>query len=132
MPFVFRRSVIKDAIGKVRSYLSHLANWQQSGKKRGKPGLPGAVNHPTLYEGTCSLELDRLDLRKTFVRLKVYKGKYGSGPTIPSSTAGTLSSVASARMGAAQSQADPAPKISGIAHLANERNQGEEGHGEQA
>jgi putative transposase len=74
MPFVYRRSVIKDAIGKVRSYLSHLANWQQSGKKRGKPGLPGAVNHPTLYEGTCSLELDRLDLRKTFVRLKVYPG----------------------------------------------------------
>ncbi len=73
-PFVYRRSVIKDAIGKVRSYLSNLANWHTSGKKRGKPGLPGASNHPTLYEGAFSLELDGLDLRKTFVRLKVYTG----------------------------------------------------------
>ena len=74
-PFVYRRSVIKDAIGRVRSYLSNLANWQQSGKKRGKPGLPGTSNHPTLYEGAFSLQLDGLDLRKTFVRLKVYDGK---------------------------------------------------------
>jgi IS605 OrfB family transposase len=73
-PFVYRRSVIKDAIGRVRSYLSNLANWQQADKKRGKPGLPGTNNHPTLYEGTFSLQLDGLDLRKTFVRLKVYDG----------------------------------------------------------
>jgi transposase len=66
--------VIKDAIGKVRSYLSNLANWHQAGKKRGKPGLPGTSNHPTLYEGAFRLELDGLDLRKTFVRLKVYTG----------------------------------------------------------
>jgi putative transposase len=74
-PFVYRRSVIKDAIGKVRSYLSNRANWKTSGKKQGKPGLPGTSNHPTLYEGAFSLELDGLDLRKTFVRLKVYNGK---------------------------------------------------------
>jgi Putative transposase DNA-binding domain len=74
-PFIYRRSVIKDAIGKVRSYLSNLANWQHSGKKWGKPGLPGSSNHPTLYEGAFSLELDGLDLRRTFVRLKVYDGK---------------------------------------------------------
>ncbi len=73
-PFIYRRSVIKDAIGKVRSYLSHLAKWQQAGKKRGKPGLPSPSNHPTLYQGAFSLELDGLDLRKTFVRLKVYDG----------------------------------------------------------
>jgi len=73
-PFIYRRSVIKDAIGKVRSYLSNLAKWHQAGKKRGKPGLPGTSNHPTLYEGALSLELDGLDLRKTFVRLKVYTG----------------------------------------------------------
>src|SRR2546426_5867712 len=72
MPVVYRRSVIKDAIGKARSYLSNLSNWHESGKKKGKPGLPGAANHPTLYEGAFSLELDILDLRKTFVRLKVY------------------------------------------------------------
>jgi transposase len=35
-PFIYRRSVIKDAIGKVRSYLSNLANWRASGKKQGK------------------------------------------------------------------------------------------------
>ncbi len=74
MPFVYRRAVIKDAIGKARSYLSHRAHWQASGKKKGKPGLPGAANHPSLYEGTFSLELDALDLRKTCVRLKVYTG----------------------------------------------------------
>src|SRR6266849_9086461 len=38
MPFVYRRAAIKDAIGKARSYLSHRANWEKSGKKRGKPG----------------------------------------------------------------------------------------------
>src|SRR5579859_358292 len=73
-PFIYRRAVIKDAIGKVRSYLANLANWHKAGKKRGKPGLPGKSNHPTLYEGAFSLELDALDLRKTFVRLKVYAG----------------------------------------------------------
>jgi hypothetical protein len=31
-------------------------------------------NHPTLYAGTFTLELDTLDLRHSFVRLKVYNG----------------------------------------------------------
>jgi transposase len=74
-PFIYRRSVIKDAIGKVKSYLAHLSNWQKSGKRRGQPGLPGAGNYPTLYEGACSLELAGLDLRQSFVRLKVYTGE---------------------------------------------------------
>jgi transposase len=74
LPFVYRRSVIKDAIGKAKSYLSNLSNWQKTNKKKGKPGLPGAANHPTLYEGAFSLELDGVDLRETFVRLKVYTG----------------------------------------------------------
>ncbi len=74
MPFLYRRSVIKDAIGKVRSYLSNLENWQQMGKKKGKPGLPGASNHPTLYDGAFSLEVGALDQREAFVRLKVYTG----------------------------------------------------------
>jgi putative transposase len=72
MPVLYRRSVIKDAIGKVKSYLSNRANWKRIGKKNGKPGLPGATNHPTLYEGTCSLEINQLDVRENFVRLKVY------------------------------------------------------------
>src|SRR5947209_6192582 len=32
MPFTYRRSVIKDAIGKVRSYLSNRASWEKSGR----------------------------------------------------------------------------------------------------
>ena len=72
LPFVYRRSVIKDAIGKVKSYLSNRCNWQQSGKKKGKPGVPGSRNHPTLYEGTFSLELSGTDFQQNFVRLKVY------------------------------------------------------------
>jgi transposase len=67
--------VIKDAIGKARSYLSHVANWKQPGKKKGRPGLPGARDHPTLYQGTCSLELESRDPHGRFVQLKVYDGK---------------------------------------------------------
>jgi IS605 OrfB family transposase len=75
MPFIYRRSVIKDAIGKVRSYLSNVANWQKTRKNKGKPGLPGASDHPTLYQGTCSLELESRDLHARFVQLKVYDGQ---------------------------------------------------------
>ena len=82
-PVVYRRSVIKDAIGKVRSYLSNLSNWQHSGKKKGKPGPPRASNHPTLYKGTFSLELGGLDLRQSFVRLKVYTGSYWTWANYP-------------------------------------------------
>jgi len=73
-PNRYRRSVIKDCIGKARGYLSTLSNWQSKGSKKGKPGKPGASNHPTLYAGTYSLDLDELDVRKSFVRLKVYTG----------------------------------------------------------
>ncbi|HEX9131440.1 MAG TPA: hypothetical protein VF844_04030, partial [Ktedonobacteraceae bacterium] len=75
MPALYRRSVIKDAIGKVKSYLSNRSNWLRTVKKKGKPGLPGASNHPTLYGGAFSLELDQLDVRASFVRLKVYTGE---------------------------------------------------------
>src|SRR5437667_2238268 len=74
-PFIYRRSVIKDAIGKARSYLSNLANWNASGAKKGQPGPPFASNHPTLYDEAFSLELDVVDLRPTprtcFASLKV-------------------------------------------------------------
>ncbi len=73
-PNRYRRSVIKDVIGKARGYLTTLRKWQHSGKKQGKPGIPTASNHPTLYAGTYTLDLDELDLRKSFVRLKVYTG----------------------------------------------------------
>jgi hypothetical protein len=35
MPMLYRRSVIKDAIGKVKAYLANHAIWQKSGKKKG-------------------------------------------------------------------------------------------------
>jgi Putative transposase DNA-binding domain len=72
MPFAYRRSVIKDAIGKVRSYLSNHAHWEASGKKKGKPGPPAAMDHPTLYQGCLSLDLEALDLQEAFVRINVY------------------------------------------------------------
>ncbi len=74
-PCVYRRAVIKDAIGKVKSYLSNLSNWRESGKKNGKPGVPGSSNHPMLYDGTFSLELSAPDVQQHFVRLKVYTGE---------------------------------------------------------
>ena len=74
-PHRYRRSVIKDVIGKARGYLTTLLKWQLSGKKKGKPSIPTAANHPTLYAGTFTLELDELDLRKSFIRLKVYNGE---------------------------------------------------------
>ena len=77
-PFIYRRSVIKDALGKARSYLSNLANWNTRGKKKGQPGSPGASNHPTLYDEAFCLDLDATDLRTgphtCFARLKVYTG----------------------------------------------------------
>ncbi len=77
-PFIYRRSVIKDAIGKVRSYLSHLATWRAKASKKGQPGSPGASNHPTLYDEAFRLDLDEADLHSSphtcFARLKVYTG----------------------------------------------------------
>jgi len=75
LPFIYRRSVIKDAIGKVRSYLSNQANWQKTGKKKGQPGRPGPADHPTLYQGTCILHLEAPEVTSRFVQLKVYDGK---------------------------------------------------------
>jgi transposase len=75
MPFAYRRSVIKDAIGKARSYLSNRANWEKSGKKKGKPGWPAATDHPTLYQGCIALEMEVLDTQEAFVRIAVYTGQ---------------------------------------------------------
>ena len=74
-PTRYRRSVIKDVIGKARGYLKARQSWIASGTRKGKPGVPTAANHPTLYAGTYTLELDTLDLRKSFIRLKVYTGQ---------------------------------------------------------
>src|SRR5215470_12555218 len=51
-PTRYRRSVIKDCLGKARGYLTALEHWEHSGKQKGKPGRPTAATHPTLYAGT--------------------------------------------------------------------------------
>jgi putative transposase len=86
MPFVYRRSIIKDAIGKVRSYLSNLANWEKTGKRSGKPGPPGASNHPTLYQGTLTLDLETFDAKNGFIHLKVYSGQRWEWHNYPAQT----------------------------------------------
>jgi putative transposase len=75
MPCAYRRSVIKDAIGKVRSYLANHATWEKSRKKKGKPGWPAATDYPTLYQGCLSLDLETLNLQEAFVRINVYTGE---------------------------------------------------------
>ena len=86
MPFVYRRSLIKDAIGKVRSYLSNLANWEKTGKRSGKPGPPGASNHPTLYQGTLTPDLETFDAKNGFIHLKVYTGQRWEWHKYPAQT----------------------------------------------
>jgi len=75
MPVVYRRSVIKDAIGKARSHLSNYKNWEESGKKKGRPGLPGPNNHPTLYKGTLEMEMEKFDRKGSFVSILVYSSR---------------------------------------------------------
>jgi len=74
LPWEYRRAVIKDCIGKARTYTTGHATWKASGKQRGQPGIPTPTNHPTLYAGTFSLQLDHADLRERFVRLRVFTG----------------------------------------------------------
>jgi hypothetical protein len=108
-PFIYRRAVIKDAIGKVKAHLSNLSHWQRSGKKRGKPGLPGTSNHPTLYEGAFSLELDGLDQRESFVRLKVYTGERWTWANYPIACSRyARATKIGARVGTAEPQAGAA------------------------
>lgn len=68
-PKNLRRSVINDSIGRVRSHLSNYKNWENSGKKKGEPGLPKAKNHITLYKDAYDL-----DLEQRFVSIKVFTG----------------------------------------------------------
>jgi hypothetical protein len=74
MPTHARRATMKEAIGKARGYLTARSTWQKSGKKKGKPGLPGAADHPTFYQGAFELELEDVRIHDRFVRLKVYDG----------------------------------------------------------
>ena len=55
---------IKDCIGKARAYHTAHATWKQTGKAKGKPGLPTPANHPTLYSGVFSLQLNQAEIRR--------------------------------------------------------------------
>ena len=52
--------------------------WRTGAHQARRKGSPGASNHPTLYDGAFSLDLDGVDLHRSpracFVRLKVYTG----------------------------------------------------------
>jgi hypothetical protein len=37
--------------------------------------LPTPRNHPTLYAGVFALQLDQVDVKKSWVSLRVYRGK---------------------------------------------------------
>src|SRR5215469_13211418 len=65
----------KDCIGKAKAYYTTHEQWRASGKKKGKPGLPTPRNHPTLSAGVFALQLDQVDVKKSWVSLRVYRGK---------------------------------------------------------
>ena len=70
-------AVIKDAIGKARSYLSQSCTTGKDVReaKRASLGCPEPRDHPTLYQGTClCLEEGEGEAVLGFVRLKVYDG----------------------------------------------------------
>jgi IS605 OrfB family transposase len=72
LPTNLRRSCINTSTGMCKSYLSNLKNWEH--KKKGNPPTPPAArNLPTFYKGVYQLEL--LDIKNQFVRLKVFDGK---------------------------------------------------------
>jgi hypothetical protein len=89
MPVAYRRSVIKDAIGKVRSYLSNRASWEKSGKQKGKPGRPAATDHPTLYQGCIQIQLEALDLKAALCASTSTPARDGAGCTTRSPPATT-------------------------------------------
>lgn len=71
-PVVYRRSVINDAIGRARSYLTRLHRWMESQRKKGRPGLPAPRNHPVLYSGTFEIRSTPGGMR--FVAILVFDG----------------------------------------------------------
>ena len=71
LPTPTRRSVINTSTGMCKSYLSNQKNWE-SHQKGNPPKRPSPRNLPTFYKGTYQLEL--LDIKNQFVRLKVFDG----------------------------------------------------------
>ena len=71
-PSYLRRAAIAEAYGKVLSYKSNLANWEQADPKtRGaQPSMPKAgYVYPAMYKGNCYVRLDTYTAKlKVFIR----------------------------------------------------------------
>lgn len=76
LPSITKRSVINSALGSVSSYLTRLSQWEEKGKKKGRPSLPTASTMPTFYYSDYNLEMK--DIQNQFISLRVYNGyKWG-------------------------------------------------------
>ncbi|WP_232796691.1 zinc ribbon domain-containing protein [Kyrpidia spormannii] len=89
MPTELRRAAINQAIGKVRSWWSHLKTWEETAPdQRGREPRPGAPNEPvTFYAGM--VEHPAYDLnpqkkkRHTFISLKLHTGQKWEKVSLP-------------------------------------------------
>ena len=72
MPCYLRRAAIMDAVGRISSYKSNLANWESTDvKSRGKePTIPKAgLAYPCLYKGNMYMPNDTYEARiKVYIR----------------------------------------------------------------
>jgi excisionase family DNA binding protein len=77
-PNRYRRSVIKDVIGKARGYLTALGKWQHSGKKKGQPGdpplpiIPPSTRAPFAWISMNSICVRALSVSRSMMELHGY------------------------------------------------------------
>ena len=69
-PSYYRRAAINEALGKVSSYQSNYANWENNGKKGKAPSVPQAgYLYPSLYHDQCYARVNSLTAEvKVFTR----------------------------------------------------------------
>ena len=83
MPVLYRRSVIKDVIGKVKAYLSNCSTWQRTGKKKGKPGVPGRAITPRSMRAHGPLHSTSSTCARALCGSRSTRVRVGGGRTIP-------------------------------------------------
>lgn len=71
-PSILKRSIIQNAVGKIKSYKSNYDNWETTGKKEGEPKLPAPKMNPAFYYTDFNLEFG--DIKNQFVSLRVFDG----------------------------------------------------------
>lgn len=80
-PVVFRRAVIKRAIGLVKAYRSNLTRWERRGRRGRMPGMPTVGGFPvTVYQGLGLIVRDPL---RSFLKVKLWNGTRWAGVQIP-------------------------------------------------